>query len=211
MASESEQVDNMLYFETDDALIRQKKKASKRKKYIIIGVVTVVVLGVTAGLIGYFVSEDSNNSSGSNPPPPPPETTTTTPAPIPEEDLVKLDCFPEASSPQEKLTEEKCEQRGCIYEPSDYDGVPDCYVDAESTGFEVVSAPTTRASNVIEYILKPKVSTGMFGEQFDNVSFKVESISDQILRFSVSIIFCYSSGVFFNCPSLHLMSSTRNK
>ena len=187
MASESEQLDNKLYFEMDDDLTRQKKKTNKRKKYIIIGVVAVVVLGVTAGLIGYFVSEDSSDSSGSNPPPP--DTGPTTPAPIPEEDLVKLNCFPEASSPQEELTEEKCEQRGCIYEPSDYDGVPDCYVDVESTGFEVVSAPTMFTSNVIEYILKPKVSTGMFGEQFDNVSFKVESISDQILHFSVSIIF----------------------
>ena len=195
MASESEQLDNRLYFEMDDTLLKQKKKRDKRKKYIIIGVVAVVVLGVTAGLIGYFVSEDSNDSSGSNPPPLP-KTTTTTPAPIPEEDLVKLDCFPEASSPQEELTQEKCEQRGCIYDPSDYDGVPDCYVDAESTGFEVVSAPTMLTSNVIEYILKPKVSTGMFGEQFDNVSFKVESVSDQILHFSVSINFCYSS-VFF--------------
>ena len=189
MASESEQLDNKLYFEMDDAPSSQKKKSGKRKKYIVIGVVTVVVLGVTAGLIGYFVSEDSNDSSGSNPPPPLPETTTTTPAPIPEEDLIKLDCFPEASSPQEELTWEKCEQRGCIYDPSDYEGVPDCYVDAESTGFEVVSAPTMLTSNVIEYILKPKVSTGMFGEQFHNVSFKVESVSDQILHFSVSIIF----------------------
>ena len=195
MGSESEQLDNRLYFEMDDTLLKQKKKRDKRKKYIIIGVVAVVVLGVTAGLIGYFVSEDSNDSSGSNPPPLP-KTTTMTPAPIPEEDLVKLDCFPEASSPQEELTQEKCEQRGCIYDPSDYDGVPDCYVDAESTGFEVVSAPTMLTSNVIEYILKPKVSTGMFGEQFDNVSFKVESVSDQILHFSVSINFCYSS-VFF--------------
>ena len=197
MASESEQLDNRLYFEMDDALLKQKKKRDKRKKYIIIGVVAVVVLGVTAGLIGYFVSEDSNDS-GSNPPPLP-KTTTTTSAPIPEEDLVKLDCFPEASSPQEELTQEKCEQRGCIYDPSDYDGVPDCYVDAESTGFEVVSAPTMLTSNVIEYILKPKVSTGMFGEQFDNVSFKIESVSDQILHFSVSIIFCYSSVFFYNC------------
>ena len=195
MASESEQLDNRLYFEMDDTLLKQKKKRDKRKKYIIIGVVAVVVLGVTAGLIGYFVNEDSNDSSGSNPPPLP-KTTTTTPAPIPEEDLVKLDCFPEASSPREELTQEKCEQRGCIYDPSDYDGVPDCYVDAESTGFEAVSAPTMLTSNVIEYILKPKVLTGMFGEQFDNVSFKVESVSDQILHFSVSINFCYSS-VFF--------------
>ena len=194
MASESEQLDNKLYFEMDDDLTRQKKKTGKRNKYIIIGVVAVVVLGVTAGLIGYFVSEDSNDSSGSNPPPP--ETGPTTPAPMPEEDLVKLDCFPEASSPQEELTEEKCEQRGCIYEPSDYDGVPDCYVDVETMGFEVVSAPTMFTSNVIEYILKPKISTGMFGEQFDNVSFKVESISDQILHFSVSMVVCYSAICF---------------
>ena len=184
MASESEKLNERLHFETDDAILRQKKKKAKRKKWIIIGIVTLVVVAVTAGLIGYFVTQESDNSSN----PPPGSETTTTLAPIPDVELIKLDCYPEANSPQEVLTEEKCVARGCIYSPSNYEGVPDCYVDVESTGFELVSGPVALAANTMEYILKPKVSTGMFGDQFENVSFKVESISDSILHFSVSTV-----------------------
>ena len=179
-----EQVENKVYFESEDAILAQKRKTATRKKYIIGGIIVVVIIGVVAGLVAYFVTESSEDSSDS----PPPATTTTTPAPIPEADLVKLDCYPEAGSPQETLTQEKCEQRGCIYEPSDFEGVPDCFVNVESTGFEVISATSDLTMNVAEYILRPKNPMGMFGPQFENVSFKVEMVADQILHFSVSIL-----------------------
>lgn len=182
MAGQSYHSDRRLEFESDDKLIRDNlKKRSKRKRYIIGGIAVAVVVAVAIGLIVYFVTEDSDDSGSSG---------TTTPAPEQEpeeEDLVKIDCYPEAGSPQEELTREKCEARGCIYEPSIFDEVPACYVDVNSAGFELLSEPSEVTTNVMEYFLRPKNSQGMFGQQFENVSFKVEMLEDHILHFSVSI------------------------
>lgn len=164
-------------FQSEDELHNMKRQKATRTKYVIGGIAVVVLLGVVAGLIAYFVS------GGGGPEEPPPVTRTSLNN-ITEADMLKLDCYPEAISPQENLTQEACEARGCVFEPSDIAGVPDCYVNVETTGFELVSE--SGGPDAMEYLLRPRYPTGMFGPQFENVSFRVEAINDYLLHFSVS-------------------------
>ena len=183
MARQGGQIHEKLHFETDGELVKKKRKKATRKNCVMGGILALVLAGAVAGLLAFFVTASSDDGDDI----PLPVTTSTTRASVTEADLVKLDCYPEAGSPQEQLTRHKCEARGCIYEPSEYDGVPDCFVDVNSTGFELVSQPLVLMASTTEYILRPKNSIGMFGQQFENVSFKVERLSDYMLHFSVSI------------------------
>ena len=108
--------------ESGDELVKKGRKKF-RTKCIVACLVAVILIAVAAGLIAFFLSGGD-------------EVLESEPEVPSEADLVKLDCFPEARSPQEQLTREKCESRGCIYEPSDVAGVPDCFVDVESAGFD---------------------------------------------------------------------------
>ncbi len=179
-------------FQSEDELIsrqQQQQKKSTRMKYIVGGVVVLIILGGVAGLIAYFVTKDDDGDpipATSTTTVQPPEPTTQDPGPIPDEDLLKLDCYPEAGSPWVELTNETCVARGCIYDPSPYGGVPDCYVDETSSGFEMVSAPASLAADRLEFILKPKKVAGMFGDQFEMVNFTVQYLDDHLIRFSVS-------------------------
>ena len=168
-------------FQSEDELIsrQQQQKKSTRMKYIVGAVVVLIILGGIAGLVAYFVTKDDSGD-------PIPVTTTTETTPISIREVEKLDCYPEAGSPWVELTMENCEARGCIYEPSTLPGVPDCYVDVESSGFEMVSAPASLAAERLEFMLRPKKVEGMFGDQFEMVNFTVQYLGDHLIHFSVS-------------------------
>ena len=105
--------------------------------------------------------------------------------PYPE--TLRIDCYPEAASPQESplLDEASCQARRCAYSKPSDPNAPYCYIPQDGKhGFSVLSGPTSTTKG-FRYLLEPK-GDGPFGPNVKTVAFDVELLSDDLVRFKVS-------------------------
>lgn len=113
---------------------------------------------------------------------------TTVAASSPEAEAQRIDCFPEAAGGVVMVTEESCLQRQCVYDPPrDNPDSPECYVPQDTSfGFSVTSNDSTELG--MRYFLQPVNEFAIYGMNLENVVFEVEFLSDDLLRFKVSLI-----------------------
>ena len=116
---------------------------------LIISVVTVVVLATTVDVneLGNKQQQQATTTKSNVPTKRPYD-----PSKLSEEEKARINCFLEEQSSLENLTRYQCESRGCIYMPSEYEKVPNCFFDRQKTGYKLekrVEMPTR-----IEYELK---------------------------------------------------------
>ena len=70
-----------------------------------------------------------------------------------EDEKLRINCFLEEESPFEQLTQYQCEKvRGCIYKPSLYARVPDCFFDRFNLGYKKMKEDHTNPDSDIYYI-----------------------------------------------------------
>jgi hypothetical protein len=98
----------------------------------------------------------------------------------------RINCFLEEESRFENLTKYQCETvRGCIYDPSEYDRVPNCYFNREKLGYEldqVVDESDTKS----EYILKRSTNVqAPYLEEIQNLRLVVEYLENNIVHVKV--------------------------
>ena len=165
-------------FSVEDGSAGERSK--KKRNIIIIGV--VVVICCVALIVGLSVGLTNNNSSSS-------QTTTTsapTTPPVTPEEARRIDCYPEASSPQEEVDKAKCEARGCEYSPSSHPAVPACYwpKDGPNTGLKVLAEESLVDGR--KWTLQIKQGSKLFSSEITTLNFTVRELSDNILQFKVS-------------------------
>lgn len=147
------------------------KRSQGRKKWFIIGGILVgaLLIGLVVGLIVGLIQKAS----------PPPVSHL--------EESFRIDCYPEASSPQESVDEEKCEARGCIYDQIDNSQAPACYwpQDDETRGFKILGSEDITHGK--RWTLEAKSRSVPFvQDNIKRVNFSVEELSNEMLRFKVS-------------------------
>ena len=70
-----------------------------------------------------------------------------------EDEKLRINCFLEEESRFEQLTKYQCEQvRSCIYKPSLYERVPDCFFDRFKLGYKKMKEDHTNPDSDIYYI-----------------------------------------------------------
>ena len=105
---------------------------------------------------------------------------------LPDVDVLnkRIDCIPEAASKFVEATEELCHKRGCYFQKSGVDGVPDCYF-SEKVGYSVKSY--TETSLGLRLKLELNGNGGPFGNDWKHVDLNVEMRGNDIIRFTVCI------------------------
>ena len=150
---------------------------SKKTSYMIagIGVCTAIalILGLSIGL-----TRDSGD-----------DVIKPTPRPTvpPEFDFLRISCFPEGER-DGPITESKCQERGCIYQPSSVEGVPPCFIsfseEEHSHGYRMTGDATqTELGWSVELHARGK---SIFGSPIKILRMDVEMRGDNILRFKVT-------------------------
>ena len=76
-----------------------------------------------------------------------------------------------------------CEKLGCIYSPSPSKDAPTCYFDTQKIGYKVVYQ--NQSDNGASYQLKLKNPNTTQFAQFDLLTFDVEFLTENILRFKI--------------------------
>ena len=147
---------------------------SKKKRYLLtaLGVAGVVVVFVLIGFVSWYIGR--SQSAG----------VVQTEEPIPIAQSTRISCFPENETG--KPGKEACERRGCTYESSRFPAVPWCFFPQDgSYGYRVVSGP--RATDLgFTWLLGRKRDDGVYGRNVENVTFDVEYLDNDLLRFKVS-------------------------
>ncbi len=153
---------------------------------LIIGLV-VAIVGVLALVLGlYYGTMPSDDPEPRTPG---------------QQQYERIDCYPEAMWGNEAVTQEKCEERGCRFEPFPSSGlaVPACFVSPDSPlGQGYSSGDTVDDSYGYTLSLSPKAAvlqtrTGdqtqsqLLSGLIENVAFQVEFRSNDILHFKVSV------------------------
>ena len=119
-----------------------KRIVNSMSNKLLFGIIFGVLL-VIGGIVGLAVGLSKSKPTPTTPPP-----TSTTNAPKPSklpfdptklsnEEKSRIDCYFEAESQYEKLTKYSCESRGCIYQPSAYEKVPDCFFNNTNLGYNI--------------------------------------------------------------------------
>lgn len=150
---------------------------SRKKRYLLTaGAVAgaVAVLGLT-GLVAWLIVRNKS-AAGVLP----------IWQPIPIAQSSRISCFPEEASGK-PADEEACERRGCTYEPSNFPAVPWCFFPQDgSYGYRVVSGPHDTDLGQ-RWLLRRKRADGVYGTNVENVTFDVEYLGNDMLRFKVGI------------------------
>ena len=108
---------------------------------------------------------------------------------IPVAQKRRISCFPGdwEGGERDAVDRKTCERNGCTYEPSAFPAVPWCFLPQNgSHGYRVVSGPLTTELG-IRWLLRRKRMNGVYGTNVDNVTFDVEYLDNNMLRFKVSI------------------------
>ncbi|KAI0217991.1 Maltase-glucoamylase, intestinal [Lamellibrachia satsuma] len=146
---------------------------SRKKRYLLTaGAVAgaVAVLGLT-GLVAWLIVRNKS-AAGVLP----------IWQPIPIAQSSRISCFPEEASGK-PADEEACERRGCTYEPSNFPAVPWCFFPQDgSYGYRVVSGPHDTDLGQ-RWLLRRKRADGVYGTNVENVTFDVEYLGNDMLRF----------------------------
>lgn len=146
------------------------------KKRILIGAVVgailiILMIVIPVALVVRSKSED-NGGTGKKP---------FDPANLPADELARIDCFLEAESKFENLTKYACEQRGCIFKPSEYERVPTCFFDTQKLGYQLDSKPSTG-----EYKLRLKPAAKLpYISGIKNLRLSVEYLGNSIIHVKV--------------------------
>ena len=105
---------------------------------------------------------------------------------VPEDELRRIDCYPESAWGVDMMTPDSCQDRGCVYQASTNAGVPWCYVPQTDYGYRVTQGPIATPLGE-RWILRRKNTWGIYDENFENVTFDIEMWDDNMLRFQVSL------------------------
>ena len=104
------------------------------------------------------------------------------------EDRNRIDCFLEYESRYENLTRHQCETvRSCVFQPTEYRRVPDCFFKRERLGYELTEA--VYGDNTEKYTLKrSQIGNSTFKDAIENLVVRVEYLSNNVLNVRVSRI-----------------------
>lgn len=161
----------------DDVRVETKEGLPKWWKKVLVIVVGCVIVVALIAIVVVAVMNSVEDDKNDEPDPD---------SPIPEVELMRIDCYPEAGGGVEEATEEACLARGCTWQVSEYDDVPPCFVpQSNEFGFRVVSGPVDTALGY-RWVLAPLNSFAIYGENFADVMFDVEFRKDHLLRFKVN-------------------------
>ena len=156
---------NAEFFEQEEPESGWKPK----KSCIIICAVVVVITLIVIGL-GFALAAQGGDSSQ---------------AVVTFHEARRIDCYPEASSPQEEVDKAKCESRGCEYSPSVNPAVPACYwpKDGPNTGLKVLAEESLVDGK--KWILAVKSGSKPFNSDINVLNFTVQELSNSMIRFKV--------------------------
>lgn len=109
---------------------------------------------------------------------------------ITSEERNRINCFLEAESRFENLTQYQCEQvRSCTYQWSSYERVPDCFFKRDVLGYELVAAPVSTANTDTYYLRRSRLGNSTYLEVIDNLTLVVEYLSNNIVHVKVRFRF----------------------
>jgi hypothetical protein len=104
---------------------------------------------------------------------------------IPLEDLDRINCFLEAESRFENLTRYQCEDvRSCVFDPSQYERVPDCYFKRDFLGYELLES-SLQPNKELYRLKRSDIANATYLEPIENLILTVEYLSDNIIHVKV--------------------------
>jgi hypothetical protein len=96
------------------------------------------------------------------------------------EELSRIDCFLDAESEFEKLTEYACEKRNCIYKPdTSHPLVPKCYYDRENLGYKLINQTSQFEFDLEQYGRTP------FPGVIKRIRLAIEYLGNNIVRVKI--------------------------
>ncbi|KAK3096704.1 hypothetical protein FSP39_002561 [Pinctada imbricata] len=98
-------------------------------------------------------------------------------------DLSRIDCYPERLGGVDLVTEEKCDRRKCIYDPTESED-PDCFFPKSDYGYKVDDV-TTEPDGTGLIANLTWLGKSPFGNPIKNIAFKVQYHGDDVLRFTL--------------------------
>jgi hypothetical protein len=102
------------------------------------------------------------------------------------QDRNRIDCFLEAESRFENLTRFQCEEvRSCIYKPSEYERVPDCYFDRESLGYELEYTVLQSDNMEIHYLKRSGLVNAPYADAIERLVLTVEYLERNVLHIKI--------------------------
>ncbi len=153
-------------------------------KKLAISLATILVL-TAVFVIPIVVTVTNDNSRATTPTPL--QTTTPynpfDPANLNKTEKARINCYPEAESPFENLTQYACEQiRNCKYSPDvTHPLVPTCYYDAQNLGYKLKNKKSD-----YEYELTQSGKAPFPGE-ISNIKLTVEYLGKNMIHVKVSL------------------------
>lgn len=160
---------------------------AKHKQHLSIGAIALVMLIVVV-IVPVIIATTSKSSSKTDPTDPKPQKKPFDLDKISLEDRNRIDCFLEARSQFENLTQYQCEQvRGCVYKYSEYERVPDCYFKRE-VGYELESTFLSTDNREIHYLKMSDQAMPPFAGAIQNLVLEVEYLENNIIHIKVSVV-----------------------
>ena len=142
------------------------KRSSSKGRIVLLVVVLLILAAGIAGLIAWLVIRSRHNAS----------------IQIKPEDLIKIDCYPEEMG--NPVTEEKCAQRGCVYDPHVHEKIPKCYIPSDGEyGYRVYD--TSKTKHGFRYHMYRKSKPGIYGNDIKELIMDIEMRKDNLLRIKV--------------------------
>jgi hypothetical protein len=102
-----------------------------------------------------------------------------------ENEKSRIDCFLEAQSKFENLTKYQCEIRSCIYKPSEYDRVPDCYFDREKLGYKLTNTITDNKMELYK-LTRDKTINSIYQRAIDELDLTVEYLGENMVHVKIT-------------------------
>ncbi|XP_046544792.1 LOW QUALITY PROTEIN: sucrase-isomaltase, intestinal-like [Haliotis rubra] len=99
------------------------------------------------------------------------------------DDYEKIDCYPEVQGNVVTVNETSCMQRHCIYADAEDTSVPDCYFRQSNYGYSVSGAVEQTPLGFRIPLTRIESSPGPFGKDITNLTFEVEELDNNLLRF----------------------------
>ncbi|XP_067678896.1 maltase-glucoamylase-like [Haliotis asinina] len=99
------------------------------------------------------------------------------------DDYEKIDCYPEVQGNVVTVNETSCMQRYCIYADAEDTSVPDCYFRQSNYGYSVSGDVEQTPLGFRIPLTRIESSPGPFGNDINNLTFEVEELDNNLLRF----------------------------
>ena len=152
----------------------------KNRKLLLIGILVVLIAIIFLVVIPVAIVASKNKDNGGNGNGKKPFD----PNSLPSDEKARINCFLEEESKFENLTQYACEQRGCIFKPSEYERVPTCFFDMKKLGYLLAS----QQPDIGEYNLKLKQNAKLpYISAIQNLRLSVEYLGNSIVHVKVKL------------------------